>query len=181
MDKFFSSFRFTSLVAVVGSLLGSVLMFIIGSTKVYYAYAAYFLGYQPPTGLGELKGSDIATAYLIKSLDAFLIALVLFIFAYGVYWILVFQDTGETGSDPLKSVRINTISQLKKILAEVQSGAFAREFIADCENDSKELKQMRADIRSHPLEVIGRQLRGMMSWLKKNPKEATIGSPVAQD
>lgn len=71
------------------------------------------------TGLAELKGSDIATAYLIKSLDAFLIALVLFIFAYGVYWILVFQKTEEAGSDPLKSVRINTISQLKKILAEV--------------------------------------------------------------
>jgi uncharacterized membrane protein YqhA len=119
MDKFFSSFRFASVVAVVGSLLGSVLMFIIGSTKVYYAYAAYFLGYQPPTGLGELKGSDIATAYLIKSLDAFLIALVLFIFAYGVYWIFVFQKTEKAGSDPLKSVRINTISQLKKILAEV--------------------------------------------------------------
>jgi uncharacterized membrane protein YqhA len=119
MDKFFFSFRFMSVVAVVGSLLGSVLMFIIGSTKVYYAYAAYFLGYQPSTGLGELQGSDIATAYLIKSLDAFLIALVLFIFAYGVYWIFVFQKTEEAGSDPLKSVRINTISQLKKILAEV--------------------------------------------------------------
>ena len=119
MDKFFSAFRFTSLVAVLGSLLGAVLMFIIGSTKVYYAYAAYFLGYQPPTGLGGLNGPDIATAYLIKSLDAFLIALVLFIFAYGVYWILVFQETGEAGSDPLRSVRINTIGQLKKILAEV--------------------------------------------------------------
>ena len=118
MDKFFSSFRFASVVAVVGSILGSVLMFIIGSTKVYHAYAAYFLGYQPQTGLGELKGSDIATAYLIKSLDAFLIALVLFIFAYGVYWIFVSQKTEETGADPLKSVRINTISQLKKILAE---------------------------------------------------------------
>ncbi len=119
MNKFFSSFRFISFVAVLGSLLGSVLMFIIGSTKVYYAYAAYFLGFQPPTDLGGLKGSDIATAYLIKSFDAFLIALVLFIFAYGVYWIFVFQKTEETGSDPLKSIRITSISQLKKILAEI--------------------------------------------------------------
>ena len=119
MVKYFSSFRFISLVAVLGSLLGSVLMFVIGSTKVYFAYVAYFLGYKPITGLGDLKGSDIATAYLIKSLDAFLIALVLFIFAYGVYWIFIFQKTEEIESDPLKTVRISTISQLKKILAEV--------------------------------------------------------------
>jgi uncharacterized membrane protein YqhA len=119
MDKYFSSFRFISLVAVLGSLLGSILMFIIGGTKIYYAYAAYFWGFQPPTDLGGLKGSDIATAYLIKSFDAFLIALVLFIFAYGVYWIFVFQKTEKAGSDPLKSVRITTISQLKKILAEI--------------------------------------------------------------
>ena len=119
MDKYFSSFRFISLVAVLGSLLGSILMFIIGGTKIYYAYAAYFLGFQPPTDLGGLKGSDIATAYLIKSFDAFLIALVLFIFAYGVYSIFVSQKTEEAGSDPLKSVRITTISQLKKILAEI--------------------------------------------------------------
>lgn len=119
MDRFFFSFRFVSLVTVIGSLLGSILMFIIGITKVYTAYVAYFLNYSPPTDLGELKGADIATAYLIKSFDAFLIALVLFIFAYGVYWIFVFQKTEETESDPLKSIRITNISQLKKILAEV--------------------------------------------------------------
>jgi uncharacterized membrane protein YqhA len=44
---------------------------------------------------------------------------VLFIFAYGVYWIFVFQKTEETESDPLKAIRITNISQLKKILAEV--------------------------------------------------------------
>ena len=119
MDRFFFAFRFVSLVTVLGSLLGSILMFIIGITKVYTAYVAYFLNYSPPTDLGELKGADIATAYLIKSFDAFLIALVLFIFAYGVYWIFVFQKTEETESDPLKSIRITNISQLKKILAEV--------------------------------------------------------------
>ena len=84
MDRFFFAFRFVSLITVLGSLLGSILMFIIGITKVYTAYVAYFLNYSPPTDLGELKGADIATAYLIKSFDAFLIALVLFIFAYGV-------------------------------------------------------------------------------------------------
>jgi uncharacterized membrane protein YqhA len=119
MDRFFFSFRFVSLVTVFGSLLGSILMFIIGTVKVYTAYTAYFLNYAPMTDLGELKGSDLATAYLIKSFDAFLIALVLFIFAYGVYWIFVFQKTEERESDPLKSIRITTISQLKKILAEV--------------------------------------------------------------
>jgi hypothetical protein len=67
MDRFFFSFRFVSLVTVIGSLLGSILMFIIGITKVYMAYVAYFLNYSPPTDLGELKGADIATAYLIKS------------------------------------------------------------------------------------------------------------------
>ena len=119
MDRLFFSFRFMSLLAVFSSLLGSILMFIIGATKTYYAFAAYFWGYQPPTGLAKLKGSDIATAYIIKSFDAFLIALVLFIFAYGVYWIFVSQEDDETRKDPLKSVRINTIGQLKKTLAEI--------------------------------------------------------------
>ena len=119
MGRFFFSFRYVSLITVFGSLLGSILMFIIGITKVYTAYIAYFLKFSPSTDLGQLKGSDLATAYLIKSFDAFLIALVLFIFAYGVYWIFVFQETEETESDPLKSIRITNISQLKKILAEV--------------------------------------------------------------
>ncbi len=67
MNRLFFSFRFMSIVAVVSSLLGSILMFIIGATKTYYAFASYFGTYVSPTSLGIQKGPDIATAYLIKS------------------------------------------------------------------------------------------------------------------
>ena len=119
MNKLFHLFRYASLVAIVSSLLGSILMLIIGATKTYYAYATYFLGYLPPGDLKNLKGPDIATVYLIKSIDAFLIALVLFIFAYGVYWIFIAHDTEISRTDPLKSIRIPSIGHLKNILAEV--------------------------------------------------------------
>ena len=119
MNKLFYFFRYVSLVAIVSSLLGSALMFIIGAKTTYYAYATYFFGYSPTGDLENLKSSHVATVFLVKSIDAFLIGLVLFIFAYGVYWVFIAQDTKTGGTDPLKSIRITNIGHLKNILAEV--------------------------------------------------------------
>ncbi len=124
MFKLFYYFRYVSWVAIFSSLLGSILMFITGATKTYYAlYYAFnikILGYNPPEKFLALKSpSDIATVYLVKSIDSFLIALVLFIFAYGVYWIFIAAASGEDEKDPLKSIRIESIGHLKNILAEV--------------------------------------------------------------
>ncbi|BBM68923.1 ketol-acid reductoisomerase [Rhodothermus marinus] len=65
--------------------------------------------------------------------------------------------------------------EMKKILQEIQSGQFAREWIAEYESGEKKLRETRAKTRQHPIEVIGRKLRQMMSWLKAKevPEETT--------
>ncbi len=57
--------------------------------------------------------------------------------------------------------------EMKKILEEVQSGEFAREWIAECEAGGSKFQELRANSKNHPVEVVGRKLRSMMSWLRK--------------
>jgi len=66
-------------------------------------------------------------------------------------------------------------AEMRKILQEIQSGQFAREWIAEYESGEKKLRETRAKTRQHPIEVIGRKLRQMMSWLKARevPEETT--------
>ncbi|MEM6784976.1 MAG: ketol-acid reductoisomerase [Bacteroidota bacterium] len=85
------------------------------------------------------------------------------------------SDTAEYGGYT-RGPRVVTDAvkaEMKEILAEVQSGAFARAFIADCEAGNPDLHRLRAASKGHPIEAVGKKLRGMMSWLKHDtPKEA---------
>jgi ketol-acid reductoisomerase len=54
---------------------------------------------------------------------------------------------------------------MKAVLADVQSGAFAERFMADQEAGGPEFLQMRAQAERHPIEKVGRELRGLMSWI----------------
>ena len=119
MLKFFIQFRFLSFIAILCSLIGSLLMFIIGATKTYHAFNAVFFDKVPVDSLSHLNPSDIATTYLIKSIDAFLIALVLFIFAYGVYSLFLTKESKKLQNGALDWIKIPNISHLKNILAEV--------------------------------------------------------------
>ena len=57
-------------------------------------------------------------------------------------------------------------ARMKKILSDVQDGTFAREWIAEARGGCKRLKALREADRTIPLEVVGHQLRQMMSWMK---------------
>ncbi|NQZ53997.1 MAG: YqhA family protein [Piscirickettsiaceae bacterium] len=103
-----------SWVAIISSLIGSGLMFVIGSLKTFYAVNSFFMSNTD----GPLNTIDMATSYVIKSLDAFLIAFVLFIFAYGVYKLFIDSNSADTDKT-LSWINISSISQLKKILAEL--------------------------------------------------------------
>jgi ketol-acid reductoisomerase len=59
-------------------------------------------------------------------------------------------------------------SAMKEILAEVQSGQFAREWIAECEAGGENLRRLRSASASHPVENVGQRLRGMMAWIDSN-------------
>jgi uncharacterized membrane protein YqhA len=107
--------RYISLIAVIASGLGSMLMFIIGAIKTGRAYLAYFsggIGHQP-----DLSAKHAIT-YMIQAIDIFLIGLVLMIFSGGIY--TLFLQRLESGATEINSwVRITSITQLKRILAEL--------------------------------------------------------------
>jgi ketol-acid reductoisomerase len=64
-------------------------------------------------------------------------------------------------------------AEMKKILAEITSGQFAKEWRAEFEGGMKNFKRLYEADNNHPVEVIGRKLRKMMPWLKaKEPPKA---------
>jgi ketol-acid reductoisomerase len=57
---------------------------------------------------------------------------------------------------------------MKAVLADIQSGAFAKRFIDDQEAGAPEFKSLRAKGEVHPIEAVGRELRKMFSWMKQS-------------
>lgn len=68
---------------------------------------------------------------------------------------------------------------MKKILADIQSGSFADEWMAECAAGKPVMRELVAKADSHPIEQTGRRLRAMMPWLKQDeaPK-APAAEPV---
>lgn len=118
MRKPFYLFRYFSLTAVICSLIGSLLLFFIGAWKTYSAIKIMFFDYLP-AGDEIIHFTDNATIYMMKALDAFLIALALFIFAYGVYTLFVSNKDDAEDIGILKWIHIPNIGHLKNILAEL--------------------------------------------------------------
>jgi ketol-acid reductoisomerase len=56
---------------------------------------------------------------------------------------------------------------MKKILDEIQSGKFAKEWILECRANKPEFNALTKRGEEHPIEDVGAQLRAMMPWLKK--------------
>ena len=61
-----------------------------------------------------------------------------------------------------------TRAEMKKVLAEVQSGEFARDFILESRANAPKLKARRRQLREMPVEQVGERLRAMMPWISKN-------------
>ena len=77
------------------------------------------------------------------------------------------SDTAEYG-DLTRGPRIvgkAARKEMQKILKEVQSGKFAKEFLADYKNGKKNFEKLRHEHDKHPVEVVGAKLRGMMKWM----------------
>jgi ketol-acid reductoisomerase len=54
---------------------------------------------------------------------------------------------------------------MKELLAEIQSGDFAREWIAENRAGQENFKRMRAEQANHQVETVGRELRAQMDWI----------------
>jgi ketol-acid reductoisomerase len=55
---------------------------------------------------------------------------------------------------------------MKKILQEIRMGQFAREWILEHKANQPTFQAIRRNERKHPIEIVGRQLRSMMTWIK---------------
>jgi len=67
--------------------------------------------------------------------------------------------------------------EMKRILGEIQSGQFAREWIEEHKSGGKKFAALREKEKQHPIEIVGAQLRGMMSWLPKDGKKKSAETP----
>jgi ketol-acid reductoisomerase len=93
------------------------------------------------------------------------------------------SDTAEYG-DYTRGPRIvtdQTRAEMKKILGEIQSGEFARTWLAENRDGRKKFLAMRDAAKDQPVERVGAELRSMMTFLKKRkeagvPEEAAVGA-----
>ena len=80
------------------------------------------------------------------------------------------SNTAEYGDLAIGKRIINEAvrSEMKKVLAEVQNGDFARDFILENRANAPTMKARRRQLADKPIEVVGKQLRAMMPWISKN-------------
>ncbi|MEQ1645155.1 MAG: ketol-acid reductoisomerase [Pyrinomonadaceae bacterium] len=80
------------------------------------------------------------------------------------------SNTAEYG-DLTRGPRIvtsETKAEMKRILGEIQSGQFADEWMAECDNGKEKFKDLEASGEQHEIEKVGARLRAMMPWLAEN-------------
>ena len=79
------------------------------------------------------------------------------------------SDTAEYG-DYTRGPRViddMVRDEMEQILAEIQDGSFAKEWILENQAGRPVFNALRRMNAEHPIELVGRELRDMMSWLKK--------------
>ena len=85
------------------------------------------------------------------------------------------SDTAEYG-DYTRGPRIiddATRAEMRRILGEVRSGEFAREWVEEDDRGRPNFQRLREAGRNHPIEKTGEPLRAMMSWLRRPDDEAS--------
>ena len=80
------------------------------------------------------------------------------------------SNTAEYGEyvSGKKIVDSKTKEKMKEVLKDIQSGKFAKQWMEECKGGQKNFLKMRADLANHPVEKVGKKLRGLMPWIGKN-------------
>lgn len=79
------------------------------------------------------------------------------------------SDTAEFGgylSGP-RVIDADTKERMRAILRDIQDGTFVKKLVADVEGGGKELARLRKENAEHPIEVTGKKLRDLMSWVDR--------------
>jgi ketol-acid reductoisomerase len=85
------------------------------------------------------------------------------------------SDTAEYG-DYTRGPRVvteQTKLEMKRILKEIQTGSFAKEFILENQVGRPVFDKFRDAEAAHPVEKVGKQLRDMMSWIREMKKDSS--------
>lgn len=87
------------------------------------------------------------------------------------------SDTAEYGgmTRGKRLITAETKKEMKKILSEVQSGQFAKEWLDEYNAGMPNMTRLRKENSEHKIEEVGLKLRGMMSWLFKKSKKEEVG------
>lgn len=76
-------------------------------------------------------------------------------------------EYGDIKTGP-RIITEETKKEMKRVLADIQSGRFVKDFVLDNRAGQPELKASRKAAAAHPIEKTGAELRAMMPWIAKN-------------
>jgi ketol-acid reductoisomerase len=76
-------------------------------------------------------------------------------------------EYGEYVSGP-RIITDETRAEMKKVLADIQSGKFTRDWMLENRVNQTSFKATRAKLAQHPIEQVGHKLREMMPWIKQS-------------
>lgn len=88
------------------------------------------------------------------------------------------SDTAEYG-DYVSGPRVideRVKENMRAVLADIQDGTFAQRFIDDQDAGAPEFKALREKGAQHPIESVGKELRGLMAWVKSDDSDYVEGS-----
>ncbi|QGF25289.1 ketol-acid reductoisomerase [Raineyella fluvialis] len=92
------------------------------------------------------------------------------------------SDTAEYG-DYIAGPRVigpESRAAMKSLLADIQSGAFAQDFMADQRSGRAKFSAYRKAGEEHPIEAVGRELRGLMAWVDTKGTEDYVEGQTAR-
>jgi ketol-acid reductoisomerase len=95
------------------------------------------------------------------------------IYEGGISWMRYsISDTAEYGDMLIgkKIITEETRQAMKQVLKDIQSGEFARNWILENQAGRPVFNAIRKNEAEHPIEVVGKELRKMMTWIKKEEK-----------
>jgi len=91
------------------------------------------------------------------------------------YSISTTAEYGDLTRGP-RIVTDETKAEMRRILDEIKSGAFAEEFMSEVRAGGKKFDELRARGADHQVESVGKELRGMMPWISAGKKSVTESS-----
>ena len=109
--------RYIVLLAVIFGLLGAVILFIVASLDIWHVAVSTFNTIM--SGLHPEKFHEDIVAGLIGAVDLYLIAIVMFIFSFGIYELFISDIDEAEGNNGSQILAIHTLDQLKDKIAKV--------------------------------------------------------------